>query len=376
MSRRNFGIANFDRHKRQVGMASIIITLVTMIVISLIVLGFAAISRREQRQTLDQQLSTQAFYAAETAVEDARNVIKTRIDNDDVLRDKTDCITDDQGGGYPSGLPAMRLNTADGVSYSCLKVDLSPTSLSYDGVDASNIVVPVRAAAGNINRIEIEWRPATTPANTPAACPSGTVDVFSSQPDWACGYGVLRADLVPAEGGLDRNGLVNGTMAGYFVPVGSGSPSGQVSYVSHSGPANNRRPALTQADCDNGATYGSCLITVTNLNGDDEFMLRLSSLYRTSNVEIRAYQNAGSPLELVGTQAIIDATGKAQDVLRRIQVRMPLIASNVPLPGSALQSSGSICKRFNSAPGIFGVADDIVEPDATNRMCDRNIQDP
>ncbi len=361
--------------KRQQGMASIIITLITMVIISLIVLGFAAISRREQRQTLDQQLSTQAFYAAETAVEDARNVILSRLAADDEVKDKTDCVTDNQGGGYSSGLPAMRLSTADSVSYTCLKVDLSPTSLSYDGVDANNTVISVKANSGNINRMEIEWTPASTPANPPSSCPTTTANVLTSQPNWACGYGVLRADIVPVEGGFTRNDLTQEAMSGYFVP-NSGSGGGSTSYGAHTGASNNGRPALALADCDNGATYGSCTIEVDNLNGEDEFFLRVSSLYRTSNVVIRAYQDAGGPLELTGTQAVIDATGKAQDVLRRIQVRMPLTGTTTVLPGSALQSSGSVCKRFASAPGYFAIADDIDEPDSTNQMCDRNVQDP
>ena len=60
-------------------MVAILVTMNLMIVISLIVLGFAQISRRNQRQSLDRQLSTQAFYAAETAVNDAADLIKTAV---------------------------------------------------------------------------------------------------------------------------------------------------------------------------------------------------------------------------------------------------------------------------------------------------------
>jgi hypothetical protein len=246
---------------------------------------------------------------------------------------------------------------------------MSPKALNYDGLGTDNVVVPVSSPGANINRIEIEWRPTTTPPNTPADCPATIVNVFSSQPDWDCGYGVLRADIVPSEGALTRAGLSDGLMSGYFVPTNTGSASGQVSYVAHSGGANAARPALAAADCDNGATYGTCTVSITNLNGEDSFILRLSSLYRTSDVTVRAYLNAGGPLELFGAQAIIDSTGKSKDVLRRIQVHLPLTASSTPLPGVALQSSGSVCKRFSSSPGYYENADDIYEPDASNAMC-------
>ena len=54
------------------GIVSLMMTLVIMLVISLIVIGIAQLSRREQRQALDNQLSTQAFYAAESGVNDAQ----------------------------------------------------------------------------------------------------------------------------------------------------------------------------------------------------------------------------------------------------------------------------------------------------------------
>ncbi|HET6924792.1 MAG TPA: pilus assembly PilX N-terminal domain-containing protein, partial [Candidatus Saccharimonadales bacterium] len=53
------------------GMVSIMVTLVMIIVITLIVIGFAQVVRRNQRETLDRQLSTQAYYAAETGINDA-----------------------------------------------------------------------------------------------------------------------------------------------------------------------------------------------------------------------------------------------------------------------------------------------------------------
>ena len=81
----------------QRGIASLIITMVSMVIVTLIVLGFATLSRREQRQSLDRQLSTQAFYAAESGVEDARAVILNSIASG-VSFHKTNCTTSDGAG--------------------------------------------------------------------------------------------------------------------------------------------------------------------------------------------------------------------------------------------------------------------------------------
>src|SRR5689334_20404193 len=87
---------------RQAGMVAIMVMLILMLVISLIVLGFAQISRRNQRQSLDRQLSTQAFYAAETGINDAAEIIKNALAAGTTAADKPDCQSD--GGGFYAGL--------------------------------------------------------------------------------------------------------------------------------------------------------------------------------------------------------------------------------------------------------------------------------
>ncbi len=57
------------------GLAAIAVTMIIMGIVTLIVVGFATLMRREQRQALDQQLSTQAFYAAESGVNATRAYI-------------------------------------------------------------------------------------------------------------------------------------------------------------------------------------------------------------------------------------------------------------------------------------------------------------
>ena len=48
-----------------------------IVIISLIVLGFAQLARRNQRQTLDSQLSTQTYYAAESGVNAALRIVRS-----------------------------------------------------------------------------------------------------------------------------------------------------------------------------------------------------------------------------------------------------------------------------------------------------------
>lgn len=346
------------RQPNQRGMASIIVTMVTMVVISLIVLGFAVLSRREQRQTLDQQLSTQAFYAAESGIEDARSKIKDAIATSQPIAAKDDCTKNNPGGNYPTG-NGMVIDAANQVSYTCLKVDPAPTSLLYSGVGSSNVVVPVTTPQ-TIDKLEVTWTPTTAPSGTPGDCPTSITNNFTPQDKWGCGYGLLRADIVPTTGTLTRASLTANALNGFFVPTRSGS-AGILTYG-----GNTAKPNIVAANCNTGS-YTQCKATITGINATN-ISLRLSSMYQPSNLSIVSYHN-GVAMGMTGAQAKVDATGKAVDVLRRIQVRLPVVDTGGLLPGAALTSNGAICKRFSVSSGYFEIPADIINRDTKNDMC-------
>jgi Tfp pilus assembly protein PilX/uncharacterized protein YegL len=346
--------------RRQAGMASIIVTMITMVVISLIVLGFATLSRRDQRETLDQQLSAQAFYAAESGVEDARKVIQSALRDGRPLVNKEECLTNNPGGNYPTGVGTV-LDDFNEVSYTCLKVDASPQAAKYDGVGDDYVVIPIKTNQP-ISRLEITWQPVSQPAGTPASCPATTSNVFSPQTSWPCGYGILRSDIIATAGGLTTAGLQSGMLTGYFVPTKVGAV-GQLSYQD-----DRAKPNILAGDCDTVA-YTVCKATVTNLGANTEFMLRISSLYHASNIAATAYQGSNA-LSIDGAQAVIDATGRAHDVLRRVQVRLPISAgSHGSAPAYAMYSNSSICKRFQVSRTYLNIPADIVNKDNSNPMC-------
>ena len=53
------------------GLISIAVTIIITALLTLMAVGFAGLSSREYRQALDQQLNSQAFYAAESGVNEA-----------------------------------------------------------------------------------------------------------------------------------------------------------------------------------------------------------------------------------------------------------------------------------------------------------------
>ena len=341
-------------------MASILVTMILMVVISLIVLGFAQVARRNQREALDNQLTNQAYYAAETGVNDYSKVIKTYLTTHTTNQDMSQIsqTTCKSSSNYFSANMSFSnvLSTSPDVQYTCVLVNASPTSLLYSSVGSTSIIIPINASSP-ISKLKISWQ--TTNANLlyPANyCPSSAnITQFPVASNWKCGLGIVRIDIVPTNGSLSLPGLQASTMTAFLVPTAPNSNgTGTVSY--RGSPASNQynnlanQGAITAATCNN--TNG-CTETVTDLN-DTSYYVRLSTVYETASIQIFGY-NSSSPasaLPLTGAQILIDSTGKAQDILRRIQVRIPVNATaGSSTFDAAIQTAQSLCKHFQTYPG-------------------------
>jgi Tfp pilus assembly protein PilX len=351
---------------RQAGMISILVTLILLIVISLIVLGFAQISRRNQRQTLDRQLSSQAFYAAETGVNDVRNLINQALAVGGTIYAKPDCTPGSGGAAaFYSGLNAT-IDAGSNVSYPCVMVDPSPASLAYSDIGTTGTVIPMTNASGApFTSIKLTWQSKSGSATPTVSCPASAAGVFSPTSTWNCGYGVLRFDLVPTSGGgLNTATLQDTTLTSFLVPV----PSSATTSMGYANSRNGNNLVATRC------TNTECTMTITGLSSNQYYM-RVLSLYKSVSMQVSATDASGTA-DIQGAQALVDATGKAQDIIRRIQVRVPLTASSTNLLSDyAIQTYDSICKRFTAMDGYFQSSASAAVPGLTsvtippNQLC-------
>lgn len=321
---------------------SFVVTMIIILVLSLIVLAFAQLVRREQRQAFDRQLSTQALYAAESGINDATDAIAQAIN------DPTSTLLDieyDQCTGVNSFISRAGLNsTLDGaggaIAYSCLLVDPSPETLEYSSVPEDvSVVVPLRAEGGaGIASIEIAW--GSPGGSDVTSCP-GVNAYPQSWPTTGCDVGMLRAELVPFSGTISRDTLITNRAIMFLQPLNANT-SVSVPFAAAAGTSQGRRVA-------DGCSTSRCTVTINSIPGMTRGYLRLRSIYRASPVTIRAFDATGNQLELTGAQAEIDATGRASDVLRRIRVRRMITTDNneEAFPEFALQSARTICKRLS-----------------------------
>lgn len=323
------------KHKHKIdesGMVSLIVTMVLMIVVTLIVIGFSQIARREQRQALDRQLSTQAYYAAESGINDAMGAIKNGY-----TADKNDCVA-------VSPFTDVKADLGNGVSYSCLLIDQSPNTLEYTDIDtAKSTYARFSSTTANIETLEIWWQGTNDSTTFATSYPN-----FPPAGSWpAGGTPVLRA-TVTAVTSYNRNALDGNTYTAFLYPN-----TGASSTLAAGGPATSG--AIGQGGCSSGNTPKYCHVSISLSAAAPEVFLQLKSIYGSSKVTIIARDSSSSQLELKGAQTLVDATGKATDVLRRIQVRVPS-TSSYDYPPSAVYSVQGVCKRLNVIPGVGGTS--------------------
>jgi hypothetical protein len=329
-------------HQAQQGLVSIIVTMMFISIITAITISILLIMRREQRQALDRQLSMQAFYAAESGINDTVAKLKSNTPPPEIK----DCKdTNKISSGDLSG---------DGVlKYTCVLLDKSPNSLEYSAIDTgASTVVPIDGGSIGIKKLKISWNDADG-GNTFVPTPPATNESHLLPQDLAnvanlgetanlntpTGTGILRATLMPIKTPIVRSELISAAKTYFLYPKGSGPSDGRVQ------PGGESNPRFVDGDCNVVNQPKYCNVILDNLlaTGTNRFYLRLRSIYRRSAVTITAYDAFGNVVPLQGAQAVVDATGKANDVLRRIQVRVP-IKTNYTYPEFALATSDSICK--------------------------------
>lgn len=333
---------NQNLRTNQSGMVAITITIILMVVISLIVIGFSTTIRREQRQALDAQLSSQAFYAAESGV----NLAISKL-QDDATISKSTCAP---GSGISNSDYQI---DGDNVRITCLLINPKVNAIIHQNLSMNSRVSRI-SADHPISKIRITWKRAGASG---ANCTGTTV--FPTRPTWTassgCDQPLLRVDMVSLgndPNSLTASGLKESQFTAFLSPR-QGIPVPLYEYEDAQAP-NNLGRVLSGAcatECSveidpNAVTPGTGGLFGSHRN----YAIRLMSLYRNSSeVKIEVFQASGTLQDMFGAQAVIDSTARAQDVLKRVQVRVNLAGfGSGYVPDFAVDSRSGICKRYTT----------------------------
>ena len=330
---------------RERGMVSILVTMIMMIVITLIIVGISQVTRSNRREQLDQQLSTQAYYAAESGLNQAVDFFAAHPTAK--LNTNGNCsqfITN----ASPSGLQQVLgvgnvLNSGTSVSYTCLMVNSIPATLQKAPLTQdSNAVWHAQESTGTaFTELRLQWAPNEntqfTGSNNTCAATN-----FTAYANWKCAFGILRVDLVSTAGTVSGSTLQSAAKTLYLVPTFT------ISGVTTPQTITASTGQVINVKC----TASLCDVRLTPSISSSDYYTRLTMIYQDSDTVTMSGSTASGAAKFSGGQAVIDVTGKAQDQLRRIQARIPLNLNVNPIPYFALQSTDDLCKLLGVASGV------------------------
>ncbi|HVX47984.1 MAG TPA: PilX N-terminal domain-containing pilus assembly protein [Candidatus Saccharimonadales bacterium] len=364
-------------HKNEKGFASIVIALVLIIVLALFTIGFAQLARREQQTALDSQKATQAQYAAESGINNAyKDILSGKITENNA--NSTNCM---KAGAGPTNLPADALsanqdvNTTNGVSYSCLLVALHTDTLQIDRLSPNSGRHMMFNTDDPLSTLTIKWGSYTNRTNFVSSLDPNNPQ-FGQMSSWTHPP-LLEISITPVNSLPAANTdayLQSKTFTFYAYPSQGGSNSvnydpGNVRVANQPG---NQGQVVSGA-CSGTGSY-PCSVNLTNLGGQ-QYVIHITDFYDTSNILMTAGKVGGGTTKFTG-EPMIDVTGKARDVLKRLRVRLFINGSttNTPddnsiLPNNALEAQ-DVCKRIQTAPPTADFPQGSTYDTGTSSSCD------
>lgn len=329
-----------ERRMGEKGAVAFLTVIVISLILTTITLGFIRLMTSEQRQATDDELTKRAYYAAESGIEDAKRAIQEYLTDPTAYPrsnlTENDC---DPAVGY------NRILSADlDIEYECQLINLDGLYYTAKLGERETAFLKLKVAPSAtqpIASVRISWhdKAAVTDGGNGAVTGSPRPNnTFPPHASWGTNVSLLRAEFVAHNSPITRGGIEN--LAGFIVPRNSG---------------NMNLGALNQnvngaSSCDYSAVNSgyACQITINNLGSwrqSDERYLRLTPVYAGTNVQVELLDAGGSPILMTEAQAVIDVTGRATDVYRRVESRIDIL-SEAEFISPAAMVADEICKKF------------------------------
>lgn len=379
---------------QQSGFVALFSTIFFMLLITVITLGFIQITSVEQQQALNNDLSASALASAQSGLEDGKRAIlkyfslpagpqKTTYYSAMTAPGANSC-TSLTGSTIATDLGLSATgnvvnNSQINQAYSCLTVNLNSPDFISDSSAGKSQIVPLKAVGGAYSQVKVSWHllssavgtdgdglPGATPGTAPyyAAGPLLYPQINSSTPSlgWnALGYpAYLRVQLFgyPSSGSFTRTDLTTRSRSVLLVPGTNGIDATTPINFGTADPnpgvfgTTELQPQTIKCDPTPTANIGSYACTAllelptgaSFASTSNTYFLRVTPVYGQSHFRV-ALVNSGSEVQFDQVQPIIDATGRANDVFRRLQARAQ-VNQLVNYPEFAVETAATICKNM------------------------------
>lgn len=357
------------KHKAEEGVVSLLTVIFFMIFISIIVVGFTTIVVADQRQTVDNDLSASALAAARSGVEDGKRILLYCLANPSAAGCATattshDCDTfKSPNAAYTLATSVLNIPlnangegatggaTAYQQYFTCLTVQTKTDTLKTTLNAGSDYIQQLKTVSAFAD-LNVTWESTSINLTNPTGPITATGWPTSLMWNASARYPVLQLQVIPytAASLSDLDILEHQTKTVYLVPCSGTCPNLNGTAISTVDVRNGfdssvelDAPPIIYASCTAGTTCSAALTGFGVYPAGTQFYVRATLLYASSvDLTLSTDDAAGATVQFDNVQPIIDVTGRANDVYKRVQTQVssaPILPTN-----TALDSAAPICK--------------------------------
>lgn len=365
-----------DTKKLQGGVASIFVVIFFTLLLGVVTVSFVQITNQDQRQALNNDLSQSAYDSAQAGIEDAKRAIdECKKDNDCDVATKfqQDCRDTNATRG---STPEVRVSTEDNEennfnqAYTCVNVTYNTPDYKNRLNAETTDFIPLKTVNDTpFSIIQLSWGKADDAGVSPQQAATTDVPYVNnnaneaklpeSTADWGNGRvpALLRIQLIQVPKASPTLGQVNDSSKAVFLYPQRTGGANLISFGSvtaragtdNVAPTNSSTPKKVNCAQYYNQDYVCKEIKLTGLDSaNNNYYLMVTPLYASeTQYKIELLGAGGSPVPFDGVQPEIDATGRADDVFRRVETRVRFDDTSHVINYPSFDTADSLCKALS-----------------------------
>ena len=368
------------RYARQSGAVSLFAVIFGAMLLTIVTIGFMRLMLMDQRQASDNDLSQSAYDAALAGIEDAKRVVRAaqtgNMQAAGVLSGPINCnmvAASGVVGGSTSGETIIQTGSGAGKkfdqAYTCVKIAMQSQDFIYKAIEDKSQLISLRAVS-SFNKIVIEWYRRDDESNLNAAnavnTEISTTGELPTKDKWNSNTPPLvRAQVISPGSTFNLATLDTTGVTSFLRPNVLRSDVVSQSGTVVSGKPSDHPRATDGNEHNNGTNIVSCsktfrfsgeysckaVIDVDEVPaGSESAFLRLVSIYKGGSIKVSLQKSDGTTVNFDGVQPIVDSTGRASNLFRRVEARLQ-IGDDFAYPDNAVELKNSLCKDFAISGG-------------------------
>ena len=371
-----------NKVSRQFGGVSLFIVIFVALITTAVSVSFTQMMIRNQQQVTASDLSGRAYDSALAGVEDAKRLLVAmykKCSNTADPSNAVECsrlrsvinnsscaaIIEEFGGTVNPETRNLEKSVGDtdaNQAYTCVKIALATEEYTDRLTVSETTMLPLRSE-DEFNGVRITWFTkedaggATSPSYTAAAPQlpqAGTNEWRTNNPS------LLRLQLIP--GAVNTSQLDQEAKTVYLYPRNAGTNTSADFNSDIDSGANLAQIRCSSSSFVTSNVNGVCT-AIISMNPTKSAYLQLATFYNSTHFTIELL-NGSTPVKFDSVQPVVDATGRADNLFRRVEAKVKVGAVSIAYPEGTVQTGTNFCKAFtyqeNQADG--GYEDGGCEP--------------